>query len=294
VSATTYIQNYKSEKTIDSTGNTVYTNIPVYNTITANTNIFNVAFNQAPDIIVKAAFDPGWGHYEIIGIGGFAHQTVYPGVTTNSVKYGGQTDIEGYNGAAAGTAVVAASTTTGHYNNSIVLGGFGASARVPIGKMVTFGVKGLYGAGVGRYGNTTLSDVTNDAHGNLAPLHNLSGLFTLEANPTPRLALYVNYGGDYAGRADFAATALTLGSPTAPGPLPAAPRPLRLTLPAQAAPGVGTGPPRRSERPSATARGTLAFRLPAPLSQRLATNQAHRNSCLPAPAAVTTPATCRR
>jgi hypothetical protein len=215
VSATTYIQNYKSEKTIDSTGNTVYTNIPVYNTITANTNIFNVAFNQAPDMIVKAAFDPGWGHYEIIGIGGFAHQTVYPGVTTNSVKYGGQTDIEGYNGAAAGTAVVAASTTTGHYNNSIVLGGFGASARVPIGKMVTFGVKGLYGAGVGRYGNTTLSDVTNDANGNLAPLHNLSGLFTLEANPTPRLALYVNYGGDYAGRADFATTALTLGSPTA-------------------------------------------------------------------------------
>ena len=68
---------------------------------------------------------------------------------------------------------------------------------------------------MGRYGDSTLSDVTNDASGNLAPIHNGSGLFTLEANPTPRLTLYLNYGGDYAGRADFATKALTLSDPTA-------------------------------------------------------------------------------
>ena len=42
---------------------------------------------------MKAAIDPGWGHYEIIGIGRFAHETIYPGVTTDSTKYGGQKDI---------------------------------------------------------------------------------------------------------------------------------------------------------------------------------------------------------
>ena len=57
---------------------------------------------------------------------------------------------------------------------------------------------------MGRYGDSTLADVTADASGELAPIHNLSGLLTVEATPTPRLAIYLNYGGDYAGRADYA------------------------------------------------------------------------------------------
>jgi hypothetical protein len=212
---TTYVQSYTGVNTVDSAGNTVYGWQKNPNTIYANSNITNISFNQAPDMIVKAAFDPGWGHYEIIGIAGFAHETVYPGVTQNTVKYGGITDNEGFAGAAPGTAVVAKSSTVGYYTNSIVLGGFGASARVPLIKdKLTFGVKGLYGPGMGRYGNSTLSDVTNDANGDLKPIHNASGLFTLEANPTPRLLLYLNYGGDYAARADYATTALTLTDPT--------------------------------------------------------------------------------
>ena len=217
VGATTYVKSYSNLKTIDSTGATVYTYVPTYATITANTNITNISFNQAPDVIVKAAFDPGWGHYEIIGIAGFAHETVYPGVTQNSVKYGAVTDIQGFNGAAPGTAVLSASSTSGYYKNSIVLGGIGGSFRVPVIKdKLTFGAKVLYGPGMGRYGDTTLSDVTNDASGELKPIHNGSGLITLEANPTPRLALYVNYGGDYAARADYATTsAFTLSDPKA-------------------------------------------------------------------------------
>jgi hypothetical protein len=216
VTASTYIQNYSNQKETDSAGNILDLAVPVYNTITANTNIANISFNQAPDVIVKAAFDPGWGHYEIIGIAGFAHETVYPGVTTNSVKYGGQADIMGFNGATPG-AKFASSTTVGHYADSIVLGGFGASLRVPVIKdKLTFGAKGLYGPGMGRYGDSTLADVTSDATGELAPIHNLSGLLTLEATPTPRLIIYANYGGDYAGRTDFSnPLALTLGSPAA-------------------------------------------------------------------------------
>ena len=211
---TTYTQSWSAANTVDSAGNTVYGWNRNYNTISANSNVTNISFNQAPDIIVKAAVDPGWGHYEVFGIAGFAHETVYPGVTQNSVKYGGIADIEGFNGATPGAAVVAKSSTTGYYGNSIVVGGIGGSLRVPVIKdKLTFGVKGLYGPGVGRYGNTTLSDVTNDANGNLKPIHNASGLFTLEATPTPRLLIYLNYGGDYASRADYATSALTLADP---------------------------------------------------------------------------------
>jgi hypothetical protein len=210
---TTYVQNYTNQAELNSVGNTVDIAIPVYNTIVANTNIANISFNQAPDIIAKVALDPGWGHYELFGIAGFAHETIYPGVTTNSVKYGGIKDI------ATGAAVVASSSAAGSYGNSIIVGGFGARARVPVIKdKLTFGVKGLYGPGVGRYGDSTLADVTSDANGKLAPIHNLSGLFTVEATPTPKLVLYLNYGGDYAGRTDFgtgSTIASTLGSPAA-------------------------------------------------------------------------------
>jgi Skp family chaperone for outer membrane proteins len=204
VTATTYVQNYTNEP-----GTTTY--LPVYNTITAASNIANISFNQAPDVIAKIALDPGWGHYEIIGIGRFAHETVYPGVTTDILKYGGQTDIE------TGKAVDPKPTTAGSLYDSIVLGGVGGSLRVPIvANKVTFGFKGLWGAGVGRYGDSTLSDVTANSWGGLSPIHNGSALFTLEATPTPRLVLYLNYGGDYAGREDYANVgSTTLGSPTA-------------------------------------------------------------------------------
>jgi hypothetical protein len=113
--------------------------------------------------------------------------------------------------------VAPALTTAGSYSNSIVLGGIGGSLRVPVIKdKLTFGAKGLFGPGMGRYGNSTLSDVTADAAGELAPIHNASGLLTVEATPTPRLFIYMNYGGDYAGRTDFAnAGATTLGAPSA-------------------------------------------------------------------------------
>jgi hypothetical protein len=213
---TTYVQSYTGVSTKDNAGNTVYDYVRNYNTVYANSNIANLSFNQAPDMIVKAAFDPGWGHYEIFGIASFAHETVYPGVTQNSVKYGGIVDNQGFSGAAPGTAVVAKSSTANYYVVDTALGGFGASLRVPVIKdKLNFGVKGLYGPGVGRYGNTTLSDVTNDSYGELKPIHNGSGLFTLEATPTPRLFIYLNYGGDYAARADYATKALTLTDPTA-------------------------------------------------------------------------------
>jgi len=214
---TTYIANYANQCTVWSSSTTCAVGttsipVPVYATIVANTNVANISFNDAPDMIVKAAFDPGWGHYEVFGIAGFAHETVYPNTTTNSVKYGGQKDI------ATGANVWASSSSAGNYVNSIVVGGVGGSLRVPVIKnKLDFGAKGLYGPGMGRYGDSTLADVTADASGNLAPIHNLSGLFTVEATPTPRLVIYLNYGGDYAGRTDFAQEAGVNGLPSSLG-----------------------------------------------------------------------------
>jgi hypothetical protein len=198
--ATTYIQNYTNQ-----TVNGVSTWTPVYKTVQANTNIANYSFNKAPDLIVKAAFDPGFGHFEIFGITGFAHETVYPGVTTDRVLFGGQKDIT------SGLVPSAATTTAGYYSNSITLGGVGGSLRLPVIKdKLTIGAKGLFGPGMGRYGNSTLADVTANAAGNLVPIHNVSSLLTVEASPTSRLAVYLNYGIDYAGRADYSnAAAIT-------------------------------------------------------------------------------------
>jgi hypothetical protein len=182
--------------------------LPVYKTVNACTNINNYSFNVMPDIIVKAAFDPSFGHFEVFGIGRYAHETVYPGETTNGNLYGGLKDI------VTGATVAPALTTAGSYNNSIALGGLGASGRVTVlDNRLTVGLKGLYGPGVGRYGDSTLSDVTSAASGEFSPLHNLSALSTVEIAATPRLILYLNYGGDYAGRSSWSGT--TLGAPTA-------------------------------------------------------------------------------
>jgi hypothetical protein len=207
----TSIVNYTNQVETDSAGNTIDVAVPVYKTVNGCADIATISFNQAPDIIAKVALDPGWGHYELFGIAGFAHETIFPGETTNSTLYGGNKEIS------TGLAVAPALTTAGYYNNSIKVGGFGGSLRVPIIKdKLTFGAKGLYGPGVGRYGDSTLADVTANASGQLRPIHNLSGLFTVEATPTPKLVIYLNYGGDYAGRNDYAtSTATTLGAPSA-------------------------------------------------------------------------------
>jgi hypothetical protein len=207
----TAIVNYTNQVETTSTGSTVNIAVPVYKTVNGCSDITTISFNQAPDILVKAAFDPGWGHYEVFGITGFAHETIYPGETTNSNLYGGLKDIT------TGLVVAPALTTAGYFPDSIVVGGVGGSLRVPVvPNVLTFGAKGLYGPGVGRYGDSTLADVTANSWGGLSPIHNVSGLFTVEATPDPRLTLYLNYGGDYAGRNDYAnAGSTTLGAPSA-------------------------------------------------------------------------------
>jgi len=201
--ASTSIVNYSS--TTDSANNTVAT--PVYKTLTACTNLSNISFNAMPDVIVKVTADPGFGHYELFGIGRRAHETVYPYETTNGNLYGGLTDIS------TGATVAPALSTSGAFNNSIDMGGIGGGFRIPLGKAANTGLKGLYGPGVGRYSASGLSDVTSNRWGGFRPLHNTSILYSFEAMVTRRLQVYANYGIDYVGRGADSGT--TLAAPTA-------------------------------------------------------------------------------
>ncbi len=149
-------------------------------------NAFNgtYSFNAMPDVIVKAAFEPGFGHYEVFGIFSRFRDRVYPcvepGTPANPICTGG-------------------TTATGAYNNSRNAGGVGGNARVTIAKHVDFGLHALYGNGVGRYGASTLPDATVNPNGTLAPLRSYQGLATLEWH-SPKLDVYLNGGEEYVGR----------------------------------------------------------------------------------------------
>jgi len=152
----------------------------------------NYSFNLAPDMIAKVAFEPGFGHYEVFGIARFFRDRIFPNSTTTTTTVNGV------------TTTTTVPNSIGAYNDSTVGGGLGASGRATmLNKKLTLGLKGLWGEGTGRYGSSTIADITLRPNAQIAPLHNFSALATIEANPTTRLNLYVNYGGDYVGRRYF-------------------------------------------------------------------------------------------
>jgi hypothetical protein len=140
------------------------------------------SFNSMPDVIVKAAFEPGFGHYEVFGILSRFRDRVYPCVEFES------------NPSLCGTAASA----IGAYNDSKNGGGLGGNARFTLAKHVDFGLHALFGNGVGRYGASGLPDSTVNPDGTLAPLRSYQGLATLEWH-SPRLDVYLNGGEEYVG-----------------------------------------------------------------------------------------------
>jgi hypothetical protein len=135
----------------------------------------NYSFNLTPDFIAKVAIEPGWGHWELFGVGRSFRDRIYP-------------------------------TTGSPFNSTVWGGGIGGGFRGPLAsKKVTIGLKGLYGEGIGRYGSSGIADITLRPDATISPLHGFSALSTLEINPNPRLSVYMNYGGDYVGR-DYVTT----------------------------------------------------------------------------------------
>jgi hypothetical protein len=164
------------------------------------------AQNRAPDVIFKAAIDPGFGHYEIFGIISQFRARIYPCAVVSDIA-AGTVGTTTYTGPQIGCTVAPgalAPTAVGAFNDSRTGGGGGASFRVSLlSKKLDFGLKGVYGDGIGRYGSSQLPDTTARPDGTLAPIRSGHGLGILEFHPTPKLDFYGYGGAEYAARAAY-------------------------------------------------------------------------------------------
>ena len=161
------------------------------------------SFNKTPDIIVKAAADPGYGHYELFGILSTFRNRVYP------------CGVVGTN--ASDTAPPATPTTIpcsinsstspsaiGAYNDTRTGGGFGGNLRIPVfAKKVDFALQGAAGDGIGRYGSAQLADITLRPDGTQALIRAAHALGELEYHVNPKLDVYAYFGGEYAWRTAY-------------------------------------------------------------------------------------------
>jgi outer membrane murein-binding lipoprotein Lpp len=132
----------------------------------------NYSIDFAPDIIAKIAVDPGYGHYELYGLGrGFRDR--YPGT-------------------AAGT------------NNTTWAGSIGAGLVLPlVPNVLEFQLSGLAGSGNGRYGSAQLPDATIRQDGTVAAVREWQGLAGIVAKPIPDLTLYVYVGEEESSRTAY-------------------------------------------------------------------------------------------
>lgn len=163
--------------------------------------IANYAFSAWPDLVFKAAFEPGWGHYEVFGILSGFRDRIYPcGIAPANV-----TEPCGFIGPIGVSA----------FNDNRTGGGIGANARVTFFKKVDLGIHVLGGDGIGRYGSAGLPDATIrdtgiQADGTLAPgsgtlalIRSYQALGSLELHPSQKLDIYMYVGGEYAGRTQY-------------------------------------------------------------------------------------------
>jgi len=149
--------------------------------------------NKSPDVLVKAALDPGWGHYEVVGILSPFRARVYPCGAVPVIVADLPASCAG-----SGTSVA------GAFNDGRVGGGLGATARLPVvSKKADVVLHFQGGDGIGRYSSAQLSDVTARPDGTLAPIRSAAYLAQLELHPSPKFDLYAYYGGEYAARTDF-------------------------------------------------------------------------------------------
>ncbi len=208
------------QATIGGRGFSTYTNTSATGVVTTYQNFWEFApgaggglfnafdttgysVNKAPDFLLKAAIDPGFGHYEVIGIVSTFRNRLYPCAVVGSTAGNFPTPATPVElGCSASTSL--APSVAGATNDSRTGGGISASARVPIvPNKLSAGVKFLYGDGIGRYGSSQLPDATARPDGSLALLHGATWLGSLEWHATPKLDLYAYLGGEYAGRAAY-------------------------------------------------------------------------------------------
>ena len=137
-----------------------------------NTAQSSYSFNMTPDFVFKAAFEPGFGHYEVFGLISTFRDRIF--------------------------------AASGPYNASAIGGGGGANAWFPFESgRINLGFHVLAGDGVGRYGaGGAAPDATVNPNGQLQLIRSYQGLGTL-AFHYPKWDVYFHLGGEYAGRSQF-------------------------------------------------------------------------------------------
>jgi len=140
-------------------------------------NTTSCSTDQFPDVVEKFAFDPGWGHYEAVGIQRFFTDRSYE------------------------TAIL------GSGNNKTHEGwGVGGSVLMPVWpKFVDFQASVLTGQGLGRYGSSQLPDVAIGTDGSLTPLRATQFMLGLVTHPLTGLDVYA-----YAGQEQLSASPWTI------------------------------------------------------------------------------------
>ena len=140
----------------------------------------NFTSDVAPDIIAKAAFDPGYGHYEIFGVTRFFHDYVLAaGAPANAAL--GNNDAVGFSG--------------------------GAGVILPvIPKILDLQGNFMAGQGVGRYGSVQLPDLAFTPQGEVKPLTGYSAMVGAVAHPCPTWDTYLYAGYEGVNRENFVTT----------------------------------------------------------------------------------------
>ena len=131
------------------------------------------ASNVAPELVVKAAFDPGYGHYELLGIGKTIKTRVdMVGSGANKVAFGG---------------------------------GVGGNFIAPVLPGGNLQVQGsvLAGSGIGRYGVGQLPDATVGPDGRARPIPEVEALIGVIGRPLPTIDIYSYIGTERESRQAF-------------------------------------------------------------------------------------------
>jgi hypothetical protein len=158
------------------------------------------SIDTIPDFVEKIALDPGWGHYEVVGLQRFF---------TDRVQ---QCTI-----ATTACAIGTSNAPTRPASNDTTFGwGAGGSVILPVvPKFLDLQGSVLYGQGIGRYGSAQLPDVTFARNGSLAPITAFQALVGALFHINPDLDVYAFAGieQDKANYSTVRTNAIGLGNP---------------------------------------------------------------------------------
>ena len=170
-SQTAFASNGAAVAGTPNTGLTVPPGLSVNATNTCNAaglldSITSCSNNIAPDVIEKFALDPGWGHYEALGLQRVFTDQISPAGVLNQWSQ---------------------KTTFGW--------GVGGNALMPVWpKFIDLQGSVLYGQGIGRYASSQLADATIGPNGQVLPITAVQFLVGGVAHPFAGNDIYVYYG----------------------------------------------------------------------------------------------------